>query len=252
MLKHSFVKPILLIVFLLLVVLVFLKLISFWLFFIPLFIYLIAIAVGSYFIQLNYFLVSFNKSNKQEKRIALTFDDGPIKRKTEILLDLLKQKEVKATFFLIGKNISGNENIVHRIVEDGHLIGSHSYSHTNNFPLLSKESIMRDILKGIEEIKRATGKSTVLFRPPFGVTNPNIAKAVKELKLQSIGWSIRSYDTTIKDERKLLTRLKKAKAGDIILLHDWGAKTLQILPEFIDKYKAIGFEFVGIDELMRK
>lgn len=250
MLKHSFVKRILLIAFLLLVVLFFLKLIPFWFLFIPALLYLVAIAVGSYFIQLNYFLVSFNKSTKQEKKIALTFDDGPITEKTLHLLDLLKAEDVKATFFLIGKNIRGNENVVRRIVEDGHLVGSHSYSHTNAFPLFSKEKIMNDIAKGNEAIERVTGRNVLWFRPPFGVTNPNIAKAVTELKLQSIGWSIRSYDTVINDEQKLLSRLEKTKAGDIILLHDWGAKTLAVLPSFVSKYKALGFEFVGIDELM--
>lgn len=99
MLKHSFIKPLLLIVFILLVVLWFCKLIPFWLLFVPIFLYLLAIVIGSYFIQLNYFLESFNRSTKHEKKIALTFDDGPIKGKTEILLDLLKVEDIQVTFF---------------------------------------------------------------------------------------------------------------------------------------------------------
>lgn len=250
MLKHSFIKPLLLIVFILLVVLWFCKLIPFWLLFVPIFLYLLAIVIGSYFIQLNYFLESFNRSTKHEKKIALTFDDGPIKGKTEILLDLLKVEDIQVTFFLIGKNICGNENIVNRILAEGHLVGSHSFSHSNSFPFYSKEKIKCEIEKGNQAIKQVTGKDIVWFRPPFGVTNPNIAKAVVELKMQSIGWSVRSYDTAIRTEQKLLSRLEKAKSGDIILLHDWGEKTLHVLPQFIAKYKALGFKFVGIDALM--
>lgn len=249
MLKHHFIKPLFRLLFLLTIALASFGEITWWWLLLPIILYLILIAVGSYFIRLNYYLLAFNRANISSKKIALTFDDGPIKNNTETLLQLLAKRNVKASFFLIGKNIAGNENIVQQIHQSGHLIGCHSYIHSNTFPFFRLEKMKADIMQGKQEIARAIGVDTHYFRPPFGVTNPVIAKTVTQLKLQVIGWSVRTYDTNVSDEKILLKRLYKAKEGDIVLLHDWGKYTLQALSKFIDAYQSKGFEFVRVDEL---
>jgi peptidoglycan/xylan/chitin deacetylase (PgdA/CDA1 family) len=249
MLKHRFIKPFTIFLLLLLAIGGYSGFISYWWLMAPLAFYFICISFGSYFIQLNYFVEATNKSSNKNKKIALTFDDGPLPEHTEKLLNLLTQKQVKASFFLIGKNVKNNAWLTQEILKNGHLIGSHGFEHGNNFPFLSIEKMKRDIEEGIAAIAAVTGYKTNYFRPPFGVTNPNISNAVRQLQLKVIGWSLRSYDTSIKNEQTLLNRLFKAKEGDIILLHDWASTTLKVLPTFIDEYQKKGFEFVRVDEL---
>lgn len=195
-------------------------------------VWLTTTVAGSYFIQLNYFLNSKNKLSLTNN-VTLTFDDGPHPIYTPQVLNILKKHNIKATFFLIGKNIDGNENIVQRIEEEGHFIGNHSYSHVNTFPIWSTEKIKEDILKCNEKL-RSLNIETNLFRSPFGVTNPNIAKAIRELNLQSIGWSLRTYDTTSSSKEQLIAKVKQSvKGGDIILMHESAAFTAESLEEII-------------------
>lgn len=218
----------------------------YWTQFFILFLYLSIEFAGAYFIGLNFHLTSVNKLNTEENKIALTFDDGPC-RKTNEVLDVLRKHEVKATFFLIGKNISGNEAILKRMVDEGHSVGSHSYSHHFWIDLWGKKKLKEDIEKSLAEIKNCTGKEVKLFRPPYGVTTPNFAHVLKELNLQSIGWNMRSYDTSTPELNKVLARvLQQTKKGSIILLHD----RLEYMPELLDKLipalKEKKFEFVTI------
>lgn len=213
-----------------------------------LFVYLSIEFLGAYFIGLNFHLKSLNSLDTAENKIALTFDDGPCQPQTERVLDVLKQHQVKATFFVIGKNINGNEQIIKRIMEDGHAIGSHSYSHHFWIDLWGKKKLEEDIKQSFEMIKKVTGKDTTLFRPPYGVTTPNFSFVINKLKLNSIGWNMRSYDTSTGDINKILERvLQKTNKGSIILLHD----RLDIMPDLLNKLipalKAKQFEFVTIN-----
>jgi peptidoglycan/xylan/chitin deacetylase (PgdA/CDA1 family) len=197
---------------------------------------------GAYFIGLNFHLKSINSLNTIEKKVLLTFDDGPHTNTIKVL-EVLKKHDVKATFFIIGKNIAGNETILKQIVEDGHQIGNHSFSHHNFIDLWSTKKVTEDFAscqKLIEEYQA----NTTLFRPPYGVTNPNIARAIKTLNLQSTGWNVRSYDTSIKDVEKIKQRVvSQLKPGAIILLHD----RLDFMPELLEtlipaiKEKGYGF-----------
>jgi peptidoglycan/xylan/chitin deacetylase (PgdA/CDA1 family) len=203
---------------------------------------------GAYFIGLNFHLKSLNHLDKGQNKIALTFDDGPCAPQTTGVLEVLKKHGVKATFFVIGKNIPGNEIVLKQLVQEGHSIGSHSYSHDFWIDLWGKKKLEEDILKSIEIIKTNTGKNVKLIRPPYGVTNPNFASVLNKLKLQSVGWNIRSYDTSTPDSKKILNRiLHKIQNGSIILLHD----RLQFMPELLDQLipalKHKNFEFVTID-----
>jgi peptidoglycan/xylan/chitin deacetylase (PgdA/CDA1 family) len=220
-----------------------------WTMLLPVLFYLVWAAFGSYFIQLNFYMEAKNRGNATSKKIALTFDDGPIENCTDRLLEILAQKKVKASFFLIGKNIQGNENIVKNMHDAGHLIGSHGFEHHNCFPFYPIKKMIEDIKRGQEAVEKVIGEKTLFFRPPFGVTHPMVAQAVARLRLVVIGWNIRSYDTNIHDEQQLLKKISKARGGDIILLHDWGPVTLKILPDFIDRYHKQGYEFVRADEI---
>jgi len=209
--------------------------------------YLIVEFLGAYFIGLNFHLKSVNHLDKTKKQIALTFDDGPCTPQTLAVLDTLKKHQVKATFFVIGKNIEGNESVLKRTVEEGHSIGSHSYSHHFWIDLWSAKKLEADIQQSLDSIKKVTGEDTKLFRPPYGVTTPNFAYVLKKLNLTSIGWNVRSYDTSTADLNKILERvLSQTKNGSVILLHD----RLNIMPELLDKLipalKERQFEFVTL------
>ena len=212
-----------------------------------LFVYLSIEFLGAYFIGLNFHLKSVNHLNKNENKIALTFDDGPCSPQTLNILDVLKQHNIKSTFFVIAKNISGNENILKRMIDEGHEVGSHSYSHHFWIDLWGKAKLEADVIKSLEEIKKVTGKNVKLFRPPYGVTTPNFAYVLQKLNLTSVGWNIRSYDTSTKEINKILERvMHKTDKGSIILLHDRLDSMPELLNKLIPALKEKNFEFVTL------
>lgn len=199
--------------------------------------------IGSYFIGLNFHLRSMNALPGNQKQVMLTFDDGPDPEYTGKVLDVLKKHEVKAVFFVIGKNIAGQESLMERIVREGHLIGNHSYSHAFWFDLWPTSRVKTDLANCTQSIE-IFQPFRKLFRPPYGVTNPNIARAVRTLGLRSIGWNIRSYDTSIKDVSKINQRiLSRLKPGAIILLHDRLDFMPDLLEKLIPEIKARGYNF---------
>ena len=213
------------------------------------FLYTIVIALGSYFIGLQFFTYSYCHGDRSKPQVAISFDDGP-QAATSAILDTLHANKAPATFFCIGRNIAGNEEILKRIDRIGHLIGTHSYNHHWSFPLQKKEKIAAEISQCQAEIKSLIYKKPLLFRPPFGVTDPPLAAAIGLSGVSSIGWSVRSYDTVISSPDKLLERVSHIKNGDIILFHDAGLQTNVILPAFIKYVRAKGFEIVPLDQLL--
>jgi peptidoglycan/xylan/chitin deacetylase (PgdA/CDA1 family) len=212
-----------------------------------LFLYLSIEFLGAYFIGLNFHLTSLNHLDKNQNKIALTFDDGPCDPQSNAVLDTLKKHNVKATFFVIGKNVFKNETIIKRMAEEGHSVGSHSYSHDYWIDLWGAAKLERDIIQSLASIQYVTGKPVKLFRPPYGVTTPNFAHVLKKLKLQSVGWNVRSYDTSTTDTNKVLARvLQQSKNGSVILLHDRLDSTPALLDKLIPALKEKGFEFVTI------
>ncbi len=212
--------------------------------------FLLTVSWGVYFMQLNYFMVSLCKGSADKKQIAITFDDGPLREFTPAVLDILKSENVPAAFFLIGKNISGNEDLVTRMLAEGHLIGNHSFYHDFWFSLHLKKRMTADLKKCEKEIFRVSGKRTTFFRPPYGVINPAVAKAIKQCNYHSIGWSVRTYDTGAKSAEKLLQKsLKNLENGDVILFHDWGQHTIGILSDFIREVKNRGFKIVSLNKM---
>ncbi len=209
--------------------------------------------IGSFHIRWNYFLkAKHHNLTTTKNEIALTFDDGPHPIYTIQVLDLLKKHQAKATFFCIGKNIEKHPEIVEKIIQEGHLVANHSYAHTNNYGFLSPQDIIDDITKTQNLLQTLTKKNNLLFRPPFGVTNPRIAKAVRKLNLVTIGWSIRSYDTIAKNANKVFKKVdKQIKKGAILLLHDTSVLSISVLEQLLHSLEERKIQSVTIEQLFK-
>lgn len=214
-----------------------------------LFLYISLLVLGAIYIRWNFFLKSYNKG-VDNKTIALTFDDGP-GAETSDILDILKKQDVPAAFFNIGKNAADKLDMLKRMDMEGHIIGNHSYNHGFNFDWQSTTAMSAEIGKTNDAVTNAIGKTPRLFRPPYGVTNPNLARAVNKMQMHSIGWSLRSFDTKAKDPQVLLNNiLKQLKGGDIVLLHDTKSITREILTDLIINARKKGFTFVRVDKML--
>ena len=217
---------------------------------IPIVAYLIIVFLGTANIGWNYYMKSYNKAKTPEKQIAITFDDGPDSKISPEVLIILNRFDVKATFFCIGKNIIGNEAIVKNLYNSGHIIGNHSYSHSYTFDLMSSKKMTEEIRNTNHLIKRIINKTPVLFRPPFGVINPLLRKAIINTGMISVGWSLRTFDT-VKDEDYILSKIKSnLKSGDVILCHDNSEKTLRCLEKILLYLKENNFKVVNLDKLL--
>ncbi|RNA61281.1 polysaccharide deacetylase family protein [Chryseobacterium nematophagum] len=206
---------------------------SFWVYLAGFIAFCAVIFWGSFDIQLGYFVNSITHKRTKLKEVALTFDDGPTEF-TPQFLDLLKEYNIKATFFCIGKQIEKHPETFQRIISEGHTIGNHTYSHSNNTGFLSTSQMINEIENCDEIIFKVGNIKTNLYRPPFGVTNPNIAKAIKKTHKKSIGWNIRSLDTITPDETKIYKKVTQSlKKGNIILLHDTSQKTYNALVDIL-------------------
>ncbi len=142
--------------------------------------------------------------------------------------------------------------IVKALYDKGHLIANHTYSHSNKIAMWSSSELKNDIEKCSTAIEKAIGKPASLFRPPYGVTTPRYRKVLKQLELKSIGWTLRSFDTMMKNKEQLIERvIKLISPGSIILLHDNRKVTLAALPGIIDHCKKNGIKIASFQELTR-
>ena len=188
-----------------------------------------------------------SKAAGQPKYVALTFDDGPSRKCTPVLLDGLKERDVHATFFLMGKNIEGNEDIVKRMSDEGHLIGNHSYEHIQ-LTKAGPEAVCEAVEHTQKQIEAITGKRPEYIRPPYGDWNEELDA---EIGMTPVLWSADSLDWKLKDTGKILRRvLKDVKDGDIILLHDIFSSSVEAALELIDILQKEGYVFVTADELL--
>jgi len=192
--------------------------------------------------------------NRKLPEIALTLDDGPSSKATPRILDILKENDVKATFFVLGKFIEKNKDIIKREADEGHSIGNHTFTHANgkitDIAKINRELVKTDIL-----ITQYTGKRVDYFRPPFGFENWRFLTEAELLDYTIILWSIDVGDwnnhKTVKDISSKI--FKRAMNGDIILLHDGGASreaVINSLPVIIKGLKGKGYKFVTIDEMI--
>ncbi|MCL2926498.1 MAG: polysaccharide deacetylase family protein [Trichodesmium sp. MAG_R01] len=191
--------------------------------------------------------------NKQ-KVIALTFDDGPWKKTTEQILDILKTHNIKATFFVVGQYLNEHQEIGKKIVEAGHVIANHTWNHPDQKSKINQKRIESEIESTAKLIYQVTGKNTKLFRPPGGVLENGLADYVKERKHTVVLWSADSVDWYYRSAPEITKRvLNKASNGGIVLLHDGGGPrkhVVEALPKIISGLKKQGYEFVTIPELL--
>lgn len=208
---------------------------------------------GSSVLSMQFFLPVKFKGDMDSNKIALTFDDGPIPVMTEKILDILTTYKVPAAFFCIGNRVDDFPALTKRIHDAGHLIGNHSYWHGVMFDLQSPKKIAQELMDTDTAVQKVIGKKPIFFRPPYGVTNPMVATAVKKGKYTTIGWSVRSFDTVTKDSGVLMQRVTKSlKGGDVILFHDYSKTTMEILPAFLEHVAKLGLKIVRVDELLKE
>jgi peptidoglycan/xylan/chitin deacetylase (PgdA/CDA1 family) len=208
---------------------------------------------GSIRVDSQFYMKAVVKGAGGNRRIAISFDDGPLPEYTLSVLDTLSAAKVPASFFCIGKRVSQYPELARKIVEQGHIIGNHSFSHHALFDLYSSGRMQAELEQTNALLLETTGKRPRYFRPPYGVTNPNLAKAVKKTGMTTIGWNIRSLDTVAKEQDKLLEKLwKQLQPGAIVLFHDTMSITAGLLPEFLEGVKKRGFEIVPIDQLINE
>ncbi len=194
------------------------------------------------------------------KQLALTYDDGPNDPHTLRLLDVLARHNVQATFFLIGRYVRQRPNIVRALVNTGHVVGNHTFTH----PLLTLKSpaeVRKELTDCHAAIQDAIGSHTNLFRPPFGGRRPAVLRIARELGLEPVMWHVTGYDWNAPPaaviERKVSRQMR---GGDVILLHDGGHKqmgadrsqTVVATDHLISRYKSEGYEFVTIQQMLNK
>ena len=200
---------------------------------------------GSYSIRANWFVDSKNNTGRNE--VALTFDDGPDPLTTPLILDLLREHGIQASFFLIGRKAEQYPGLVRQIAAEGHTIGNHSWSHSAMIGFFSKARLEDDVFACSRKLEEITGERVTLFRPPFGVTNPRYRRVLEALGLKPVGWTLRSYDTVIRNGPRLAAELeRKLRPGQIILLHDTVPETAEALPLLIRSCRERGIGFVRL------
>ena len=184
---------------------------------------------------------------EEPPRIALTFDDGPSPKYTPLLLDGLKERNVRATFFLLGKNVKENQELVQRMQAEGHLLGNHTYNHVqlNKIP---ETTARQEILKTNNEIYEATGKYPEYMRPPYGAWKKNMELCVEMLPvfwdIDTLDWKSQNVDAILKAAGE------EPEDGSIILMHDEYQTSVEAALLLIDRLKEKGYEFVTVDELI--
>jgi polysaccharide deacetylase family sporulation protein PdaB len=188
--------------------------------------------------------------NTSEKKVAISFDCAWGTDYTQELLDIMEEKKIKSTFFMVEFWTNKHQDLVKKISDMGHEIGTHSATHPH-MNSLSKESVIRELTSSVNAIERIINKKVRLFRPPFGEYNDTVITATEELFLYSIQWSVDSLDWKDLSKTEIENRvISRVKNGSIVLFHNQGKNTAKALPKIIDTLKGEGYTFVPIGELI--
>ncbi len=184
---------------------------------------------------------------EEKKRIALTFDDGPHPYYTEQLLDGLKERGVKATFFVTGEHAKLHPDIIRRMSEEGHMIGNHTYSHIQ-LSNSNRGKFKEELIQTNQVIEEITGKEVVYVRPPYGSWDKTLEK---ELNMFPVLWTVDPLDWC-SDNVDCITRkiVSKVKENDIILMHDYYPSTITAALKVVDELQKEGYEFVTVEEIL--
>lgn len=218
---------------------------------VPIVLFISLLVYGSFFVCSQFYSRAICQGDKTKKQIALTFDDGPVPGKTDRVLDVLAHHSVKGTFFCIGKRLAENKKYGQRIHDEGHLMGNHSYKHGFLFDMLPASKMENELQQTDEVIASINGEQPQWFRPPYGVTNPPLARAVQRTGHKLAGWNIRTLDTVKDDPQLIADKVKRQlQPGAVILLHDSMSVVPEVLEELIPYLKETGYNFVRFDELV--
>lgn len=194
------------------------------------------------------------QGDRSQRRVALTFDDGPDPRSTPALLDLLRAEKVPATFFCIGRNVAAHPELAARIASEGHLLGNHTFTHSNATNFFGLARLTDEMTRTQSATRDAAGVSPVYFRPPMGLSNPRMFKAAAALGLKVIGWTARGLDTQIRDPERVARRiLRGVRPGAIILLHDGNIppeRLLLTVKLLLAGLREQGYELARLDQLL--
>ena len=195
--------------------------------------------------------ITFSRVSVAQPYIAITFDDGPHPKNTPRLLDMLRERNVKATFYVIGRNVDLYPNVLRRTVSEGHEIGNHTYNH----PILSKlgDSTVRDELtKCRDAVARAAGVKPRTLRPPYGALLQRQREWIhRELEYPTIMWSVDPLDWKRPGASVVTSRiLSNTTPGAIVLAHDLHASTVDAMPATLDGLLRKGFKFVTVSQLL--
>lgn len=193
--------------------------------------------------------------------VALTFDDGPHAQHTQQVLNLLRNTQHRATFFVIGKRAEAQSTLIAAIAGDGHLLGNHSYSHKNYTPALPASRLAADLERTSQFLAKTTGQTIQWFRPPVGLITPPVAETARRAGLELVVWSATARDGVVwaAPQRALARLVSGVRAGAILVLHDGVASqsgqvpvVLQILPQLLAELDKRGLRSVTLDELLLK
>lgn len=197
-------------------------------------------------------------SKIHEKVVALTFDDGPNEPYTSQILDILHQYDVKATFFVVGRNVEYYPETTRRIIAEGHVVGNHSWNHSAVQPIVDRRDL--DLARSQRAIKQVAGVEPHLFRPPFGRKTPWEMKQLRKQDMVVVTWSVSANDPRQPPPSVIAGRVvKRTKSGAIILLHDGNetihggnrTNTVAALPLIIEILTREGYTFVTVPELLK-
>lgn len=213
-------------------------------------IYLVIAIYGCIKISSQIYVKTLCKNTKAIGRVSITFDDGPETKYTPQILKLLEKYNAKASFFVIGEKCVLCSDILKEIDNSGHLLGNHSFKHKNTFPILNVKNLIKEINQTQVIVKKIIGKDMQYFRPPFGVTNPLLFRALRKFDFKVIGWSIRTLDT-VKSKEEVLGKIKlNVKSGDIILLHSTTSDIAWILENTLKYLEQKSLKSITLDQLL--
>lgn len=193
------------------------------------------------------YIAAMGQIEEGQKKIAITFDDGPHPFYTEQLLDGLKERGVRATFFVTGEHATLHPDVIERMSEEGHLIGNHTYSHMQ-LGHSNREAFKEELLRTNQVIEEITGKEVVYVRPPYGSWDKEFET---ELNMFPVLWTVDPLDWCT-DNVDSITRkvVSKVKENDIILMHDYYASTVTAALKVVDELQEKGYEFVTVEEIL--
>jgi peptidoglycan/xylan/chitin deacetylase (PgdA/CDA1 family) len=203
----------------------------------------------------------YRRGSLNSNQVTLTFDDGPSREYTAQILDILKEKNVKATFFMVGSHVEKYPEIAARIVDEGHEVGNHTYHHVN-VPTLTQSKLTAEIIGTNKIVRQVTGETPTYLRPPRGMYDARYRRLAHLIGQEIVLWTIsgRDWKKSTSASNIIARIVNKSKGGEIILLHDSGAliaseggdhnALIQALPKVIDGLREKGLEIVPLKDFI--